>query len=458
MYCYQAAKRRVGTCADCGHQGMTPGRNDAGQPTCLSCSHIPLDLTCHQCGIEAWLAKKNTCWACELKTLITSLLAGPDSVVRPELIPLATALAGMQRPNSGVTWIRTNPKVATLLSSLGNGDLPLNHAAFDALPKSQTVEYVRELLIEHAVLPFRDRYVAGYERWLATKLADLQDIEQRQVIEQFGRWHHLRRLRAQAAKAPVTQNAFLHAKQSTTVATSFLHWLQERGRHIWACSQHDIDSWLSAGPTTRQQIDSFLCWAVRQRLIKGIKIPTRNYRGSPHIEEGRRLDLLRMLLLHETMPADHRIAGCLILLFGQPIQRIARMRMDHVKVTAESVELRLSREWIPVPEPFATLLRAYLGNRPHMNTAANPDSPWLFPGGMPRQPITPQMIATRLSREGLPPLAARSGTWLQLVREAPPSVLAQALGIHPITAMRHAKLAGADFLSYPRPGDSIVDG
>ncbi len=39
-------------------------------------------------------------------------------------------------------------------------------------------------------------------------------------------------------------------------------------------------------------------------------------------------------------------------------------------------------------------------------------------------------------------------TWFQLVREAPPSILADPLGIHSNTAMRHASLAGADYLAY----------
>lgn len=40
------------------------------------------------------------------------------------------------------------------------------------------------------------------------------------------------------------------------------------------------------------------------------------------------------------------------------------------------------------------------------------------------------------------------GTWQQLVREAPPSILAEALGISPTTAMKHAERAGSDWLRY----------
>ena len=45
-------------------------------------------------------------------------------------------------------------------------------------------------------------------------------------------------------------------------------------------------------------------------------------------------------------------------------------------------------------------------------------------------------------------MAARAGTWHQLVREGPPSVLAEALGISPTTAMKHAETAGADWQRY----------
>jgi len=58
--------------------------------------------------------------------------------------------------------------------------------------------------------------------------------------------------------------------------------------------------------------------------------------------------------------------------------------------------------------------------------------------------------AKALRKLVIPPGAARTGTWLQLVRAAPPSVLANALGITPPeTAMRHATQAGTDYIAYP---------
>jgi len=53
-----------------------------------------------------------------------------------------------------------------------------------------------------------------------------------------------------------------------------------------------------------------------------------------------------------------------------------------------------------------------------------------------------------LRNAGIPVLAARNATWQHLVRQAPPQVLAQALGINPATAMRYANQAGSDWARY----------
>src|SRR6266540_2598336 len=100
------------------------------------------------------------------------------------------------------------------------------------------------------------------------------------------------------------------------------------------------------------------------------------------------------------------------------------------------------------PSRSPAWVSGHLDQRTNTNTAANPDCPWLFPGQMPGKHMNPQSIVNVLRGAGIPPLAARTGTWLQLVQEAPPSVLAASLGINPATAMRYANLAGADYLAY----------
>ena len=54
-------------------------------------------------------------------------------------------------------------------------------------------------------------------------------------------------------------------------------------------------------------------------------------------------------------------------------------------------------------------------------------------------------IVNALRAIGIPVTAARAGTWQHLVREGPPSVLAEALGISPMTTMMHAQRTGSDW-------------
>jgi hypothetical protein len=108
--CYTAARRRKGTCAECGHAGLVPGISAAGQPVCLRCSGLPLNQTCRGCGEETELTRGETCWRCLLTAMVGDLLADPDGAVPAELQPLATVICSMPRANSGVTWLRRSPQ------------------------------------------------------------------------------------------------------------------------------------------------------------------------------------------------------------------------------------------------------------------------------------------------------------------------------------------------------------
>jgi hypothetical protein len=80
-----------------------------------------------------------------------------------------------------------------------------------------------------------------------------------------------------------------------------------------------------------------------------------------------------------------------------------------------------------------------------MTTAANPASPWLFPGQLADEHRSYRRLVRVLHQLGIPARASRLAAWHQLVRQAPPAVLADALGVSSDTATRHALLAGADW-------------
>lgn len=141
IYCYGQARRTVGTCSACGHEGVLPGVDDEGRPTCRRCSGIALAVDCGYCGTEAVLYRAETCWPCALDQEITRLLRGADGEVAAPLQPLALAIKTMPRANSGITWL-ANDAVRSVLRALATGEMPLTHEGLDALPGSRTVEYI----------------------------------------------------------------------------------------------------------------------------------------------------------------------------------------------------------------------------------------------------------------------------------------------------------------------------
>jgi hypothetical protein len=456
-YCYDAARQQQGRCASCGHHGVLPGLTAAGASTCVTCSGIPLDVCCRRCGQEAPMGRSVICWRCQLSDLLDAILSGPDGQIPNHVRPLVAALLGMPRPLSGYAWIRRNPRSQDLLRGLATREVDLDHAALDALPPSRTVEYIRGLLVHHACLPPRDPHLARFESWLTAKLAQVTDPEHRKIVERFARWHLLHRLRHQARAEPVTTTAFLNAKQSTTVGIQFLVWLAAHGRDLHTASQQDIDAWFAAGPSTRKHATRLISWAKDQRILRGVQIPPRPTGNGEVMGPQERLGHLRRVLQEDQLHIVQRVIAVLVLLFGQPLSKIVRLRRNAVTIDGDQVKLTLGDEALLLPPPVAELMTTFIDDpRFRRNTAANHDSPWLFPGTQPGRPLHVYSAHGMLKTAGIPARAARAGTWLDLVRTAPPSILADALGIHANTAMRYAKAAGADFLTYAGLAEEAV--
>jgi hypothetical protein len=111
------------------------------------------------------------------------------------------------------------------------------------------------------------------------------------------------------------------------VAAAFLAWLAARGRQLGDCTQHDLDEWFATGPTTRRHVITFLSWARQQRILRGVAVPVISTDGAENCAPGpdARLAAIRRLLLDETLPPGDRLAGCLVVLYGQQPSKIAAL-------------------------------------------------------------------------------------------------------------------------------------
>ncbi len=441
-YCYQAAKRSTGVCA-CGHEGILPGRLD-GQPACRRCSGVRLNVDCLRCGAEGELYADSSCWRCVLDATVDQVLGNPGTLmIEPALQPLAHALKTMPRANSGLTWIR-QPHVTTFLNQLAIGGVT-SHEELDTLPPSRTRDYVRGLLVEHGVLPRRNEHLPRFLTWASTAVTRVPDGPDHDALTRYIRWQLVRRMRDADV---ISQSMFLRSKQNVTVAADFINWLcDERGKALAQVGQADLDTWQATGPSTREFAERFLTWAARARIIQsGLAIHPHRRGTADRLSNHLQNHLIDQTLHGDDLNARNQLLVILILIFGQPVERVAALTWEHVTI-GDQVTIRLGGLDIVLPIPLDEPVRELARNPVHANTAAHPNSPWVFRGGSPGRHSSPAALRLHLRRI-FAARSARLGTLHELTKTTPVAILAEALGYSPATIERHATASASTYARY----------
>lgn len=280
------------------------------------------------------------------------------------MAPIVEALCGVERPASILTWKRS-PRVQELLTGLASGDIPLTHQGLDEAGTDKAINHLRSLLEHAGTLAARDEPLAWFQRWLSMKLEAVAEPAVRAPVERFATWHHLRRLRKSSAPGQSTAAAARYARQEITESIKFLTWLHStHGRTLASCLQQDVDEWLATGPTTRSKIRNLLAWAKKAQLNKSVKITHHQALPSRALTQDQRLAWLRELLEGDSESLSYRVAGILLLLFAQPLTKVAALRTSAITFTDNDVRISLGKEPIPVPPPFARMLAGYVDTRP----------------------------------------------------------------------------------------------
>lgn len=383
-----------------------------------------------------------------LRAALSDLLDDGTGQVHPALAGLLEDLAAMPVPGRGLNWLRNNPEAGRYLRGLARGDIPLTHEGLHELPSWRAAAHLRDLLMAAGALPRIDRQIMLFDRWSRLELRAVADPGHAQILRQFTTWHLLARMRARAARQPLTAGSRNAAANEFALARKFLTWLASQGRQLHQAIQADIDTWYA----TRPQPDAlrrFLNWAMTSRRMPRLDIPARAGSQRAPISQHRRLALLNRFLTDQAIPLRTRVGACLLLLYAQPVTRLVRLTVDDVLCHDGQVSIRLGDPPTPVPEPFASMLTGLAASRANMNTAANPACAWLFPGGRAGQPLTPGALLQQLRALGVPAAQARTSAFRQLVLQAPAPVAARALGYSPGTATEHVLAAGGTWSRYP---------
>jgi len=397
--------------------------------------------------VEDKLYERGRCDRCSLRRRTTALLAGADGQVTAGLVPVWEAICAARTPKSALNWLRCGSGAA-MLADLAAGKLPASHQALDAHPRRRAADFLRQMLTAGGVLPPRDEELTRAGQWLTGVLETVEPDAARRLVRAYGTWQVMRRLRASAGRAARPRTYTAHARRNIRAAADFLAWLHSRGRALAACTQADVDSWLATGPATCQTRD-FLSWAARHGHCPAFAVPGPVRVSGAAASQDERWALASRLLHDDTIDLTDRAAGCLLLLYGQQLSRIAAMTTSQITTRDGAVHVRFGDHDVPVPEPLGVVFSELIRNgRTYTGTGSPADTPWLFPGGLPGQPITAGRLGSRLRALDIYATTGRRAALLDLAAQLPAAVLADALGLAPGTAVRWMRQAGGDWSGY----------
>lgn len=383
------------------------------------------------------------CWECALHRDLDRLLP-PDG---PAALAGLRAHALAADPLTTRRWLL---RQADLLGRLGWGLLPLTHDAFDELPPSRAVEHLRVLLVETGALPAQTgRGLDRLERDLPGVLQDVTDATARRVVEAWFRWSVLPRLRRQVEHGVEASHALANTRRGLRQVVAFLHALDQAGHALTACPQAAIDDWFTAPGAARHSARPFLAWAQQHRQLPAELTLPPAYRGQPvqPADPEHRWAVARMLVTGDDLDPADRVAGALVVLFAQTCARIVRLTVDDVDATTAAVTVRLGRDPLDLPGPFAALI-TQLPLRRRRGVAEQSPTRWLFPGGGAGRHLDAGALSRRLRAIGIDPRPMRLAAISQLAREVPPAMLISVLGVTASTATRWTTTSGGAWATY----------
>ena len=229
--------------------------------------------------------------------------------------------------------------------------------------------------------------------------------------------------------------------------TSELH--ETHHRTAATCQQHDVNEWLATGPTTRYHLRAFFAWTKKSKINTTVRVDTRQAESVRLLTQDQRLAWIKELLCDDVDLLPYRVAGTLLLLYGQPMVKIVALQTTAIVLTPHETRISLGAEPAPVPEPFAGMVKKHLHNRSNLRTAGGMAStPWLFPGQNPGKHLDTQTMMHRLRNLGINLLGARNSALRNLVAEIPPPVVAHLLGYSNSCTQYHAQLAAQPWSRY----------
>ena len=454
--CCLRALARKGCCPGCAQTRRLMHHPGWDTRVCATCAGAPPLAVCTRCGAEDALYRRRLCPACSLHDVLDELLGDRAARARNGLQPVVDRLLELDRPRWVLDWLRRERSSAGLLTRFAREELPLSHDAFAQLPDGRSSWFIERLLVASGALPERDPILVRMERWTTDYLTTVADPDRRALLRRFATWQLLRPLRVRSQTSSLPAQAHNARKRTLTMTSTFLTWLDQRGRGLDDCTQELLDQWAVTGPAGWETVGPFLTWARQQGLVGPVQLPSRRRAaGASLVDTEQRWTLARRLLSDPDIDPVIRVAGLLVVLYAQPVSRIVRLRYDDIIEHDDRIELRVGSSPIRLPPPLSHHIHGLLDPpRPATVSAVSGPDRWLFPGRMPGRPLNSVNLCARLREAGIPTNLHRQAALAHLAATMPAAIVADLLGVSVQTATKWAELTGrtwTDYTTHRRP-------
>ena len=372
-----------------------PALAESNAGLCETCAGINSTQVCGRCDAEEDLYASARCAACYLADEIDRFRATGNPAAIRTLDRYLAALQTARPANSVLHWLRiSRTSAAPILRDMLAGARPITHDAFDQAPAGHATEFLRAALVKHGALPERDELCHRFERWIIAGTEQLPDHPDRADLRRWATWIVLRDLRGRR-RASLTADDRA-ARACVRVARDLIAWLHEQHITLETTSQYDVDRWLSEGLIKRRQIKGFLRWTSQTKLTVPLHAAGHlDQRQGTELADDDRLGLIARLVHDDDLELRTRVAGFLILLYGQPLARITRLRIEHIARHNGHTSITLGRDKLTLPAPIDQLV-GKLADAPE---GSNPPRPQRWRLAVPwtdgRRPDHTRAVATR---------------------------------------------------------------
>ena len=448
--CELCSRRRMRTridCAFCGRSGRPSARD---RTRCERCAGEKVRQVCVGCGAEELNHTAGRCARCSLREVLSGLCTAGDPAAITRLEPYLHALANGPQPWTTLKWIGRSGGWETIVE-LATAARAISHAALDQVDRGMTTSFLRAALVSHGVLEPRGEQAARFDRAARTALPQLAAGDDRTQIRAFSTWrlqHDLtrRERRGQTTRASARASiSYLHA------AVNLAQWAHARQLTLAQLRQEDLDRWLAEGSAATAMIRPFLKWAHRGGLTAPLSAPwpTVQQHTAP-LDDDTRLAYAQRLLGDADLDLRDRVAGCLVLLYAQPVSRILMLTTEHLTTNRGRTAIRLGNTPLELPEPLGQLTARLASERPgRATTAVGGSAPaWLFQGMRVGTPLDETHFRRRLQRLAIMPRAARTAAQTNLAAALPPTIVADLLGFSTSAASNWYQLTGGEWNRY----------